>query len=206
MDARQADASGHYSKKVVTANQQRTVADYLSETYHLSQRRIGKLLKVHRSTLRYTPRVRSDEEALIRAIQRLARRHPRFGSKRIHACWHREGWQVNRKRARRLWNELGFRRVLRRRKARKSSKPGTSANSCVNQPSRFKNDVWTCDFIADRMIDGRSLQWLTLVDEYTRECLALVVGETMTGAMMRRVLVRVLSQRGAPRRIRSDNG
>ena len=84
--------------------------------------------------------------------------------------------------------------------------PGSSVNSCVNQPARFKNDVWTYDFIVDRTADGGSLKWLSLVDEYTRECLALNVGTSMTGADVRRVLARVIGRRGAPGRIRSDNG
>ena len=114
---------------------------------------------------------------------------------------------MNLKRTRRLWIELGLRRQFRRRKTRKlGTKPGTSANSCTNQPARFKNDVWTYDFIADRTLDGGTLKWLSLVDEYTRECLALCVGETVTGADVRRILARVIGRRGAPTRLRSDNG
>jgi transposase InsO family protein len=119
----------------------------------------------------------------------------------------RDGWPVNLKCVHRLWKELGLRRPIRRRQARQlGPKPGTSANSCVNQPAGFKNDVWTYDFIADRTSDGGTLKWLTLVDEYTRECLALYVARTVNGADMRRVLARVVGRRGAPTRIRSDNG
>jgi transposase InsO family protein len=191
---------------VVTATQQRAAADYLRETYHISQRRAGRVLGRARSTIRYRRRQRSGEEALIKAIRRLARKHPRYGYKRIHARLKHQGWRVNGKRVRRLWNELGLRRAPRRKKSRKSGMPGSSANSCVNQPARFKNDVWTCDFIMDRTADGGSLKWLSLVDEYTRECLALHVGTSMTGAEVRRVLARVIGRRGAPTRIRSDNG
>jgi hypothetical protein len=71
---------------------------------------------------------------------------------------------------------MGLRRKVRRKPENKlGPKVGTSANSCVKQPARFKNDVWTYDFIADRTAGGRTLKWLTLVDEYTRECLALHV-------------------------------
>jgi transposase InsO family protein len=83
---------------------------------------------------------------------------------------------------------------------------GTHANSCVNQPARFKNDVWTCDFLWDRTETGRSLKWLSLIDEYTRECLALEVRTSLTGGDVRRLLSRVIGRRGAPSRIRSDNG
>jgi putative transposase len=191
----------------VTAGQQRLAADYLWATYQVSQRRASRVLGRSRSTLRYRRRPCSGEAALVRAIQRLARRHPRYGYKRIHARLVKQGWRVNLKRARRLWIVLGLRRPLRRKKPRKMGrKPGSSANSCVNQPARFKNDVWTCDFIVDRTASGGTLKWLSLVDEYTRECLALHVGSALTGADVRRVLARVIGRRGAPTRIRSDNG
>ena len=119
----------------------------------------------------------------------------------------RKGWSVNLKRVRRLWNELGLRRPLRLRKPRKlGPKPGTGANSCTSQPARFKNDVWTCDFIHDRTSDGHPLKWLTLVDEYTRECLVLHAAGSMSGAEVRRIVARVIGRRGAPTKIRSDNG
>jgi putative transposase len=192
---------------VVTPDQQRAAADYLAERYGISQRRACRIMGRSRSNLRYRRRQRSDEPALIREIQRLARRFPRFGYRRIHAMLVRRGWSINLKRVRRLWNELGLKRPVRLRKLRKlGPKPGASVNSCVQQPARFKNDVWTCDFIHDRTVDGRPLKWLTLVDEYTRECLVLHAAGSMTGADVRRIVARVIGRRGAPTRIRSDNG
>jgi transposase InsO family protein len=192
---------------VVTARQQRAAADYLQETYQVSQRRASQVLGRPRSTLRYCPRDCSAEQPLLQAIRRLARKHPRWGYRRMHARLEQTGWQVNLKCVHRLWRELGLQRPVRRRKPRKlGKKPGTSANSCVNQPARFKDAVWTYDFILDRTADGQPLKWLTLVDEYTRECLALYVARTITGADVRRVLARVMGRRGAPRRLRSDNG
>jgi putative transposase len=192
---------------VVTAAQQRAAADYLGEAYGVSQRRAGRVLGRPRSTLRFRPRDRSAELPLVKAIRRLARKHPRWGCRKVHALLVRAGWSVNLKRVHRLWRELHLQRPIRRKKPRKlGPKPGTSANSCVHQPARFKNDVWTYDFIADRTACGGALKWLTLVDEYTRECLALHVGRLVSGADVRRVLARVVGRRGAPRRIRSDNG
>jgi transposase InsO family protein len=192
---------------VVTPAQQRIAADYLVETYGVSQRRAGRLLGRARSTLRYQAKSRAKDEPLIRAIRRLARKHPRYGYKRIHALLVRDGWSVNRKRVRRLWNELGLKRPASRRKPKnRGVLPGSSANSCVNQPAGFKNDVWTYDFIVDRTVEGRMLKWLSLVDEYTRECLALFVAESVPGSDVRRVLARVIGRRGTPTRIRSDNG
>jgi putative transposase len=192
---------------VVTVTQQRAAADYLQKAYQVSQRRVSGVLGRARSTLRYCRRQRSGEDALIKAIRRLARRHPRWGYKRVRARLVHLGWRVNRKRVRRLWNELGLRRPPRRKKPRKCGpKPGCSANSCVRQPARFKNDVWTYDFLADRTATGGTLKWLTLVDEYTRECLVLLVASSVTGAGVRQVLARVIARRGAPTRLRSDNG
>jgi transposase InsO family protein len=192
---------------VVTAAQQRAVADYLIETFGISQRRASQVLDRARSTLRYRSRDRSEDKPLVDAIRRLARRHPRWGYRRVHAVLERDGWRVNIKRVHRLWKELGLRRPVRRRKTGKSTaKPGSSANSCSKQPAQFKNDVWTYDFVADRTIHGGTLKWLTLVDEYTRECLALHVDQSVTGSDVRRVLARVVGRRGAPTRIRSDNG
>lgn len=191
----------------MTASQQRAAADYVTKAYGVSQRRASRVLGRARSTMRYRGRPRSGEAALIRALRRLARRHPRFGYKRIHARLVHQGWQVNRKRVRRLWNALGLKRPARRHKPKKSGLlPGSSANSCVSQPACFKNDVWTYDFIQDRTVDGKPLKWLSLVDEYTRECLALPVANAMSGADVRRILARVVGRRGAPTRIRSDNG
>lgn len=191
----------------MTPDQQRAAAGYLGERYGISERRAGRVLGRSRSTLRYRGRPGPDEPALVRAIKRLARRHPRFGYRRIHAMLVRRGYTVNIKRVRRLWGELGLSRPVRLRRTRKlGPKPGTSAHSCTSRPARSRNDVWTCDFIHDRTADGRPLKWLTLVDEYTRECLALHAASSLGGADVRRVLARVIGRRGAPRSIRSDNG
>ena len=150
---------------------------------------------------------RAGEPALTWEIKRLARRHPRFGYRRVHAMLLRRGWTVNLKRVQRLWNELGLKRPLRLKKPRKlGPRPGVSANSCVRQPSRFRNDVLTRDFIHDRIADGRPLKWLTLVGEYTGECLVLHAAGSVTGSDVRGIVAWVIGRRGAPTRIRSDNG
>jgi transposase InsO family protein len=192
---------------VVTAAQQRACAAYLQETYQISQRRAGQVLGRSRSTLRYRAADRSGDLPLLKAIKRLAREHPRWGYRRIHARLEHKGWEVNLKCVRRLWRESGLQRPVRRRRPDKlGPKRGSSANSCVNRPARFKNDVWAYDFVADRTSSGSLLRWLTLVDEYTKECLALHVAGSLSGADVRAVLARVMGRRGAPRSIRSDNG
>ena len=192
---------------MVTPAQQRAAATHLADHYNVSERRICRVLGRSRSSIRYRGRPRADEPALTKELKRISRRFPRYGYRRAHAILARKGFTANVKRVRRLWAELGLRRPVRLQKLRKlGPKPGTSANSCVQQPARFKNDVWTCDFIHDRTSGGRPLKWLTLVDEYTRECLALHAGASLTGADVRRIVSGVIGRRGAPTRIRSDNG
>jgi putative transposase len=192
----------------VTASQLRTCADYLKETYSISERRASQILGRSRSTLRYQAASRAGDLPLLEAIKRLARKHPRWGHRQIHALLTRQGWTVNLKRVRRLWRESNLQRPIRRRKPNKlgPKKRGSSVNSIVNRPARFKNDVWTYDFVADRTASGKPLRWLTLVDEYTKECLALHVAGSVTGQDVRSVLARVIGRRGAPRSMRSDNG
>lgn len=191
----------------MTPDQQRTASAYLIEEYGISQRRTCRVMGRSRSAVRYRRSSQPDEPPLTREIKRLARRHPRFGYRRIHAMLVRGGFTVNIKRVRRLWIELGLKRLVRLKKARKlGRKPGVAANSCVSQPARCKNDIWTCDFIHDRTAEGRPLKWLTLVDEYTRECLVLHAAGSLTGADVRRLVAGVIGRRGGPTRIRSDNG
>jgi transposase InsO family protein len=143
----------------------------------------------------------------VKAIGRLARKHPRWGYRRIHALLEREGWAVNLKRVRRRWRQLHRQRPARRRRPDKlGPKRGSSVNSCVNRPASFKDDVWAYDFVADRTASGKPLRWLTLVDEYTKECLALHVAASLTGRDVRGVLAGVIGRRSAPVSIRSDNG
>ena len=104
---------------MVSPDQQRAAADYLDEKYGVSQRRICRVMGRTRSGLRYRRKRRADEPALNREIKRLARRHPRYGYRMIHALLVRNGWSVNIKRVRRLWISLGLRRLVRLRKPRK---------------------------------------------------------------------------------------
>jgi putative transposase len=191
---------------VVTGPQQRAAVEYLQEQYKVSQRRAAGVLGRSRSTVRYKRRALESEKKLTSAMRVLARRHPRYGYRRIHARLKATGWKVNVKRVRRLWTLLGMKRRIRRKSRGRRKFPGSSANSCTAQPATRPNDVWTCDFIHDRTISGGSLKWLSVVDEYTREVLVLLPAATMTAADVRRAFGRLVGWRGRPRAVRCDNG
>lgn len=144
-----------------------------------------------------------DEAALVKRMHEEVRRHPRYGYRRVWALLRRDGWKVNRKRVYRLWRKEGFRVPRRQHKKRRL---GNSDGGILRHRPEHPNHVWTWDFIHDRDEGNRSLKWLTLVDEYTRECLALEVERGMTASEVIDILVQVILIRGAPKFIRSDNG
>ena len=191
----------------MTAARRRLIVTELCEHFSVSQRRASRALDLPRSSLRYAPVARDEQAALARRIEELAGTHPRFGYRRIWALLDREGWSVNKKAVRRLWRLSGL-KLARPRATFKPRRPhGQDANACHLRPSRGKDDVWTWDFIFDRTNDGRSLKWLSIVDEYTRECLALEARRGMTAEEIRVILAGVAAKRGGPpHRVRSDNG
>jgi putative transposase len=189
---------------VVTADQRRQAVRFLQERFGVSERRACRVLGQQRSTQRQQPpKAKEGEARLVARMLELVRKHPRYGYRRIWALLRREGWRVNRKRVHRLWRQQGLKVP---RKQRKKRRLGSSANSCVRRPAEHKGHVWAWDFLHDRTSDGRPLKWFTLVDEYTRECLALEVGRGMTAQAVSAVLAAVVRERGAPAHIRSDNG
>lgn len=144
-----------------------------------------------------------DEDRLVARILELVRQRPRYGYRRIWALLRREGWQVNRKRVYRLWRREGLKVP---KKARKKRRLGSSQNGCARRRPEHKHHVWAWDFIHDRTTSGGALKWLTLVDEFTRECLVLEVARSITAEDVKDELIRVFRERGAPDYIRSDNG
>lgn len=137
-------------------------------------------------------------------MHEIVRRHPRYGYRRVWAMLQRAGFRrLNVKRVHRLWRREGFKVPVRKVKKRRV---GTSANGITRYQAEAKNQVWSWDFIFDRTENGSALKWLSIVDEYTRECLALEVGRSITGADVIDVLIGLSHQRGLPEFIRSDNG
>jgi transposase InsO family protein len=139
-------------------------------------------------------------------MRRIARRRPRFGSPRIHAALCERGWRVNHKRVERLWREEGMQVPKKQCKRRRSTSCGGSENSCVRKRPLRPNHVWSYDFVEDRTERGRKLRMLVVIDEFTRESLAIEVAWSFTAERVIEVLQYVFAVRGAPAHLRSDNG
>ena len=172
-------------------------------TLEVSERRACRVLGQSRTTQRYKPKVSDDEVALTTRIEELASAYGRYGYRRVTALLRAEGWRVNHKRVERIWRAEGL-RVPRRQPKRK--RLWLNDGSCIRLRPEHRDHVWTYDFVFDRTVDGRPLKLLTLLDEYTRECLALEVSRHFTNEELQRVLGRPFVHRGIPRYVRSDNG
>jgi transposase InsO family protein len=146
---------------------------------------------------------RDDEAAVVKRMLELVRERPRFGYRRIAALLRREGWLANPKRIYRLWRSEGLKVSQKRRKRRSL---GTSANACHCRRAERKDHVWTWDFIFDRTTAGSALKWLSIIDEYTRECLTLKVDRSIASEDVIDSLAELFAMRGVPQHVRSDNG
>jgi len=169
----------------------------------LSERRACLLVGQHRSAQRYRGTVRSPDTALRNRLQRFSEEHPRFGYRRAAATLRREGHRVNDKRVHRIWRVMGLQVPQRRRAWRHR---GETANACHRRKAQHPNDVWAYDFVSDQTIDGRILKILALVDEFTREPLALFPARSIQAKDILTLLRTLFTRRGAPKAIRSDNG
>ncbi len=169
----------------------------------MSQRRACRTLDQPLSTQRYKLKMKQDEPSLIKRILELVAEFPRFGYRRITRLLRSEGWQVNAKRIYRLWRQEGLKVP---RKTKKRTRLGTSEGGIVRRKAERKDHVWSVDFIFDRTTNGRSLKMLVIVDEFTRECIALEVDRKITSDDFIDVLVDLFAIRGVPSFIRSDNG
>jgi putative transposase len=166
----------------------------------LSIRRACTLLKVSRSALGYASRLAAKDDEVIGVMKQLARQYPRYGYRRIQVFMARAGYPMGCDRAWRLWSKAGL-QVPRKRPRRRvaSSRPRP-------EPANGMNQVWAYDFVFDACANGQQLKCLTVVDEYTRECLAIDVAGSIRSGRVIEVLSRLISERGCPRVLRSDNG
>ena len=170
----------------------------------VSERRACRVLGQARSTQRYQSCRPNDERLLLREMRKLARQRPRYGAERIHDLLVKRDWRVNLKRVHRLWKQENMQVPRKQHRRRRFS--GGSENGCVRHRAQHKDHVWSYDFLTDRTEDGRQLRLLAVIDEYTRECLAIEVGRSFTSQDVIGVLQYLFAVRGTPQHIRSDNG
>jgi transposase InsO family protein len=147
--------------------------------------------------------VSSEEEQLLARIIELATRYGRYGYRRITALLKQEGWQVNHKRVERIWRMEGLKVP---QKQPKRGRLWLNDGSCVRLRPQHKDHVWSYDFVMARTSDGRAFRILTLIDEYTRECLATMVARKITSQDVIDQLFNLFVLKGIPEHIRSDNG
>ena len=173
---------------------------YLHGAYGVSQRRACRIARVPLSTHRYRS-IREPKTALRLRIREIAQARIRYGYRKIGVLLNREGWKVGKKLVYRLYREEGL--TLRQ-------KPRRGRRAATNRRERLQatapNQVWSIDFVADQMADGRRFRALTVVDVYTRECLAIEVGQSLKGENVVQVLNRIGIARGSPKMLFCDNG
>lgn len=167
----------------------------------LSQRHACQLVGIHRSSARYVPHVRSEEADTVALIRQYAHEQPMYGYRIITAMLKHDGYRINRKRVYRIWRQEGLQ--LPRRKTVKR-RYGDSKGT-LRRASR-PNEVWTYDFLEARTERGGKLRMLTVLDEYTRECLSIHVARAISSRQVIQVLDWLFLLRGAPAYLRSDNG
>jgi len=166
----------------------------------LSQRRACALLSTSRSTLHYESRMDARDGPLIEAMTGLAGLYPRYGYRRIQVFMEHLGHIMGPDRAFRLWGKAGLQ--VPKKRARKR----VSGSRPRPQLPGGANEVWAYDFVYDACANGQQLKCLTIIDEYTRECLAIDVAGSIRSGRVIEVLSRLASEREAPRYLRSDNG
>ena len=176
---------------------------HVLETLHISERRACRVLGQHRSTQVWRHRVRDDEEHLTGRIIELATTYGRYGYRLITGLLRNEGWNVNHKRVERIWRTEGLKVP---RKQPKRGRLWLNDGSCIRLRPQYKNHVWSYDFVMSRTHEGKAFRMLTIIDEFTRECLDIAVERRITSHEVMERLAHLFLVRGIPEHIRSDNG
>lgn len=187
----------------MSPSRKRAAVCALQTKYQTSERRACRVIGQPRSSQRYEAQPRSDEPSLVKRMLGLVRQRPRFGYRRIGALLRQEAWHASDTRIYRLWRREGLKVPQKKRKRRRL---GQSSNGCQHRMAEHKDHVWCWDFIFDRAVNGSPLKWLSIVDEYTRECLTLKVARGITSEDVIDTLAELFAMRGVPKHIRSDNG
>ncbi|MEZ6194500.1 MAG: IS3 family transposase [Planctomycetota bacterium] len=189
--------------KLLSPTRRRRAVEHLREEHGVSERRACKVHGQPRSTQRRREESPGRYLPLVRQLKELAARFPRWGTPKMTDFINKSGPPVNHKRIERLWRKEGMQVPM---KARKRRRLGSSENGITRRAATEVNEVWSYDFVFDRTEDGRRLKILTVVDEYSRECLAIEVGRRFKANDVIDVLTGLMIERGTPRFLRSDNG
>src|SRR6185312_9551704 len=188
--ARQADPAGGRPGKLLSPARRRACVEHIRSVLTISERRTCRALGQHRSTQRKAPRGQEDEERLTADLIELARQYGRYGYRKIAALLRDAGWLVNDKRVERIWRHEGL-KVPQKQPER--GRLWLTDGSCVRLRPEYRNHVWSFDFVETQTHDGRRLRLMTLIDEFTRKCLAIRVArrinaigviETLADAML----------------------
>jgi len=185
---------------MVTPAARREAVDWIRERCSCSERKACDLATACRSTVRYRRQEDPEEEQLVGRLLELAGERPRFGYRRLHVLLRREGSQINHKRVYRLYKALGL--AVRRKKRKRVAQ----ANRIPRVVPEQANEQWSMDFISDTLAGGRCFRALNVVDDATRECVAIEVDTSLSGHRVARVLDEAAASRGYPQRIVVDNG
>jgi hypothetical protein len=198
-DAGQTDAAGRVKKKALRVRQRRQLASLLLTEYRVSERRACATVFLHRSVYRYVGHPR-DDRAVRQRLKEIAETRVRYGFERIQVLLRREGWRDNHKRTYRIYKEEGLN--LRSKRPRRNK---TAAHRQQRPLLTGPHQCWSMDFVRDQLFDGRRFRALTLVDNYSRECLEIEVGQNLKGIDVVAVMERIKELRGVvPQRIQCD--
>ena len=156
-----------------------------------------------RSSQQYNPKPRRYDDALRLALIRLAKQYGRYGYRKIAKLLRIEGWDVNHKKVERIWREEGLQLPARHKRRKRLYHKDASV---IRLRPQYENHIWSVDFVHDRLANGNPYRMLTVIDEYTREALAVIVKPKMGSADVLEALYQLILKRGKPAFIRSDNG
>ena len=184
---------------MVTPAARRQAAGFLQADFEVSERRACSVVELPRATCRYQSE-RVEDPQLRKDLHQLAAERPRAGYRMLHQMLKRKGWAVNHKLVYRVYREE---RLMVRKRIRK--RIAAAHRQHLDSPAR-PDQRWSMDFVTDALTDGRVFRTLNIIDDFSRECVAIEVDTSMGGARVARVLARLAAQRGLPERIVMDNG
>ena len=202
-DAGEADPARGRVGKLLSPARRRRCIDHAMTKFGVSERLACRVLGQHRSTQRKAPKGRADNAALTADIIALATEYGRYGYRRIAAMLRAAGWAVNVKRIERIWRLEGLKVPARQPN---KGRLWLADGSCVRLRPERPDHVWSYDFVEDRTHDGRKFRMLNVIDEFSRECLAIRIDRKLKSTDVIDVLSDLFILRGVPGNVRSDNG